>query len=450
MFLLLNASVVQAKWGVQQNTDSLQRFSKKVLNDSSEFTADLELRTRAELRNGFRQLRSDTSYPAIFISQRSRLSLGYKRNRFAAALSLQDIRTWGMYDPRSNSGTLQVFEAWAEPFFTKNLSLRIGKQRLMLDNQRLFAQNDWRNNGGTHDAVNLIYVAEHVESQTLFAWNQTTENNFYTDFNPSGFNNYKSLLVNFLKWKSKSKKLVVTSINYYEGFQYVGNNTKNAYRRTEYQNFRYTNGGRIEYTRAKWYFTLAGFLQWGHNQVGKKLFAFYVQPEVKYSLKKTEFKLGAEVKSGNNLLAKDSWATDYDHAFQYPYGVAHRFNGTMEYFASGYPGSSKDVGLINPYFFIEQKIGEKLVLSLQTHLFYSQFIAFDTKAKKAAEHNYLGLESDFLASYRPNKFTKIEIGISTMLADKALEIVSSGSAAYLPYWSYVQATFTPKLLNIKK
>ena len=96
-------------------------------NDSSLFIADVELRTRGELRNGFRQLRSDTTYPAIFVSQRSRLNLGFKRNRFAMALSLQDIRTWGMYDPKSNAGTLQIFEAWAQAYFNPNLSMRIGK-----------------------------------------------------------------------------------------------------------------------------------------------------------------------------------------------------------------------------------------------------------------------------------------------------------------------------------
>ncbi|MFM7023760.1 MAG: alginate export family protein [Flavobacteriales bacterium] len=412
------------------------------------FSIDLEARGRSEIRNGFRQLRSDTTYPAIFTSQRTRLNLNYKKEKFAAALSLQDIRTWGAADPRSNAGTVQVFEAWAEPFFNSNLSLRIGKQRFMLDNQRLFAQNDWRNNAGTHDAVNLIYNTDKFEAQTLFAWNQTTEGNFYTNFAPVGFSNYKSLFVNYLKWKGEH--LALTGINYYEGFQYGGTFTKNAFNRTEHQNFRYTNGGRVEYTIGKFYATLSGYVQWGHNQVGKKLSAFYIQPEVKYTATNTEIRFGAEIKSGNNPLAKDKWATEYDHAFQYPYGVAHRFNGTMEFFASSYPGSTKDVGLINPYFFIEQKIGEKFAVSLQNHLFYSQWIAYDSKTKKNAPNNYLGYEGDILLTYRPNKYTKIDLGFSALKADKALEWISSGKSDYLPYWSYLQATFNPKLLSIKK
>ncbi len=438
--LLLSISLWSALSFAQTKTDSLP---------AEVFTIDLELRGRTEFRNGFRQLRSDTTYPAIATFQRTRLNLNFKKDKFAAAVSLQDVREWGLADPRSTTGTVQVFEAWAEPFFNKNLSVRIGKQRFMLDNQRLFAQNDWRNNAGTHDAVNLIYNSGKLESQLLFAWNQSADGNYYTNFNPIGFNNYKSLLVSYLKWRSKNQKLALTTINYYEGFQYGGTFTKNAFNRTEHQNFRYTNGGRLEYTSGKFYFTVAGYYQWGHNQVGKKLAALYLQPEVKFTSKKTEIKLGAEFKSGNNPLAKDKWATEYDHAFQYPYGVAHRFNGTMEYFASGYPGSIKDVGLINPYLFIEQKIGEKFAISLQNHLLYSQWLAVDSK-KLQALGNYLGFESDLLLIYRPNKYTKVDLGVSALLPSKSLEFISSGSSAYLPYWSYLQVTFTPQLLSIKK
>jgi hypothetical protein len=414
------------------------------------FTMDLEVRGRSEIRNGFRQLRSDTSSAAGFTSQRTRLNLNYKKDRFAAAFSIQDIRDWGAADPKSNAASLQVFEAWAEPYFTPRLSLRVGKQKFMLDNQRLFAQSDWRNNAATHDAANLRYRSNFFEADLLLAWNQTTEGNFYTNFAPVGFNNYKSLIVNYIKLRSRNGKLALTTINYSEGFQYGGTFTKNAFNRTEHQNFRYTDGGRLEYFGGKLYVTLSGYMQWGHNQAGKHLSAFYIQPEIKFTQNKTEIRFGAEIKSGNNPLNKDAAYTDYDHSFQYPYGVAHRFNGTLEFFASTYPGSTKDVGLINPYLFLEQKIGEKFAVSLQSHLFYSQWIAYDSKTKKQAPDNFLGYEADVLLSYRPNTYTKVELGVSAMAATKSMEFISAGSSAYTPYWTYLQATFSPKLLSIKK
>ncbi len=401
---------------------------------STSLTVSLEYRPRLELHNGFRQLRSDTTAAAIFTSHRARLNFDIKKKRFAAALSMQDIRTFGAADPRSNAGTVQVFEAWAEPFFNEHLSLRIGKQKFMLDNSRLFAQNDWRNNGGTHDAAKLIYSKGRVASQLLFAWNQSAEGNYFTNFSPVGFNNYKSLLVGYLQLKSKNEKLIFSTTNYYEGFQYGKNGA--------HQNFRYTNGGRLKFQDKKLEAVAMGFIQWGHNNVGKRLSAFYYHAEGSYVLKYFKVLLGAEFKSGNSAKADV-----YDRAFQYPYGVAHAFNGTMEYFANGFAGSSVDFGLFDPYLELSKIVKSKLKIALRNHLFYSQHLAYN---KTYAPSKYLGVESDLNLTYYPNGYTKIDLGISAMKASKSMEFINAGSANYLSYWTYLQATFTPQLFSSKK
>jgi len=401
---------------------------------STSLTVSLEYRPRLELHNGFRQLRSDTTAAAIFTSHRARLNFDIKKKRFAAALSMQDIRTFGAADPRSNAGTVQVFEAWAEPFFNEHLSLRIGKQKFMLDNSRLFAQNDWRNNGGTHDAAKLIYSKGRVASQLLFAWNQSAEGNYFTNFSPVGFNNYKSLLVGYLQLKSKNEKLIFSTTNYYEGFQYGKNGA--------HQNFRYTNGGRLKFQDKKLEAVAMGFIQWGHNNVGKRLSAFYYHAEGSYVLKYFKVLLGAEFKSGNSAKADV-----YDRAFQYPYGVAHAFNGTMEYFANGFAGSSVDFGLFDPYLELSKIVKSKLKIALRNHLFYSQYLAYN---KTYAPSKYLGVESDLNLTYYPNGYTKIDLGISAMKASKSMEFINAGSANYLSYWTYLQATFTPQLFSSKK
>jgi hypothetical protein len=432
--LLLKKQVIS-----QQEADSLKGdLVKKQKNEV--FTIDLEIRPRTELRNGFRQLRADTSRAAFLTSQRSRLSLAYKREKFLAVFSIQDIRTWGAADPRFTGGTVQLFEAYVEPYLTNNFSIRVGKQRLMYDNQRLFAQNDWRQNAGTHDALNFRYYKNKFEAELAFAFNQSSEPLFFTPYTPVGFNYYKTLGVNYLKYKTPNDKWAFTTINYFEGFQVLG--AKN----TEKISFRYTDGGRIEYI-GKIYATISAYIQHGKNQSGKAVYAFYIQPEVRYNLKKTEIRLGAEIKSGNDPSGDANYKKT-DHAFQYPYGVAHRFNGTMEYFASAYPGSSKDVGLINPYLFLEQKIKEKIAISLQNHIFLSQFGSLNAKSESVDK--YLGFESDFLFVYRPNNYTKLDFGFSTLIGTESLEYIAGGNHNRTPFWSYVQLTLTPKLLSIKK
>ena len=398
----------------------------------------LEYRPRLELRNGFRQLRSDTSLAALFTSHRARLNFDVKKKKFAAALSIQDIRTFGAADPRSNAGSIQVFEAWAEPFFTEHFSIRIGKQRFMLDNNRLFAQNDWRNNGGTHDAAKLIFKKGKVESQLLFAWNQSSESNYFTDFSPTGFTNYKSLLVSYFKVSTKNDRLTFSATNFYEGFQY--GKDKNAH-----QNFRYTNGGRLNYRKEKLNLYAMAFVQWGHNQVGKRLSAFYYQAEANYYARVLNVQLGIEYKSGSSANQQQ-----FDNSFQYPYGVAHAFNGTMEYFANGFTGSASDFGLIDPYLEFSKLIKNKIKIALKNHVFYSQHLAFSALKNSYAPSKYLGFESDLNLTYYPNGYTKIDLGVSALKATKSMEYVSAGSANYLSYWTYLQATFTPQLFSSKK
>ena len=440
--LLVTGGVAQAQSDTIYGTSISSSAKQQAKED---FHIDLDIRPRTEYRNGFRQLRSDSSQAAFFTSQRSRLNLTFKKDRFGAALSLQDVRIWGAANPVSTSASLQIFEAYVEPYFNSKLSLRLGKQKIMYDNQRLFAQSDWRQSGATHDAVNLRYYNGRVESELVLAFNQSGENTWFTNFAPIGFSQYKTLGVHYYKYTSSNEKWVLTSINYFEGFQQQSANNVGS----DAQNFRYTDGGRITYSSKRWWLTFSGYLQHGHNPSGKTLSAFYFQPEIKYSLKKTVFRLGAEFKSGNNTSSNNADYRAVDHSFQYPHGVAHRFNGTMEYFTSNYVGSSKDVGLFDPYFFVEQSVNDKISFSLQNHFFFSQWRPMNAQLQVQTQ-TYLGFENDVLLTYTPNNYTAVDIGFSWLLASNSLQALSGGNNDYVPHWIYVQASFTPRLWSTKK
>lgn len=70
------------------------------------FKVSAEFRPRAEVRNGYRHLRNDTTRAAFFISQRSRIHFHYQRPGLIFHTSIQDVRVWGEDDPRSTDGTL--------------------------------------------------------------------------------------------------------------------------------------------------------------------------------------------------------------------------------------------------------------------------------------------------------------------------------------------------------
>jgi hypothetical protein len=397
-------------------------------------TLSLEFRPRTEFRNGYRKLRAEETKPAFFTDQRSRLYLNYQREGFIFHTSIQDIRVWGEDDPRSTEGTLQVFEAYVEPTLAKNLSVRIGRQKIMYDNQRLFAQNDWRQNGGAHDGVRFMYYTPRLQTDLIGAFNQEAgahERFFATDFSPD-FSNYKTLFAYFLKYKA-TDNITFTAINASDGFQDKANPREN--------HFRFTSGGRGEYTHKNLYLTLAAYYQYGKKPDGHKVQAYYYQPEASYKLPKHwTFRLGAEVFSGDNGTKNE----EVSHSFDALYGVNHRFLGSMDYFTR-FPGDLNNAGLIAPYLFIFYDVTKKMTLRADYHLFYSQNKLL---VEGQLNEQYLGFENDLLLAYAPNTYTSLNLGFSYSLMTEGMEVVKpGGNSDLLQTWAFFMVTFKPQLFQ---
>lgn len=428
LIFFLSALHIPVLLKAQDHIDTLKHTSER-----EEFRIDLEFRPRTEFRNGYRRLRSDTTNPSFFTEQRSRLYFNYKRERFIFHTSIQDIRVWGEDDPRSTNGTLQIFEAYVEPTLSEKLSVRIGRQKIMYDNQRLFAQNDWRQSGGSHDAVRLMFIAPALEGDFIAAYNQEegAQDRFLeTDFSPETFNNYKILLANFWKWKP-SENFILTVVNAMDGFQDEINKRNH--------NLRLTSGGRIEYDNKMLYFTLAGYYQYGETPGGTKLSAYYYQPEVKYQTPEhCTFRLGAEIFSGDDNENPDNVSNSFDAL----YGVNHRFLGSMDYFTR-FPSDFNNAGIIAPYLFTFYEINKKITLRADFHLFYSQNNYVNNGA---ILDKYLGFENDLLFRFSPNDYAVLDLGYSYALPTSSMEAVKNGGDSDLfQSWAFIMLTFKPNL-----
>lgn len=440
--LMINKGVIS-----QSDADSLRAEAAIKAQETPKdktLALDLEWRPRVEYRQGYGQLSNDTTTPAFFITQRTRLSLNYQvEGKINFQFSMQDIREWGALDPRSTVGTVQVFEAYLEPIITKNFSIRIGRQRVMYDNQRLFAQNDWRQNGNAFDGVDLRWTAPKLSTDLFTAWNQTgqgTANNWYFPVNSSGqpIVNFKLLVVNYLKWKINDN-FALTTINCMDGFQ--GS--------TIYTDLyvRGTTGGRLEYFNKAFYATVSGYYQFGKTQVNTpEISAFYIQPEVKYIFKeKTTVRLGAEVMSGQDATGSSTKA----NSFVPLYGVAHRFNGYMDLYTQ-FPSDLNNAGLVNPYLFVIQTLTKKTSAGVYLHHFASEnnFV----NAQKETISKNLGSEVDFVFNFTPNAATNIEIGYSVYMATASTATIkkaSVGSNEHFQQWAYVMFTYKPQLFKTK-
>ena len=398
------------------------------------FNVSLEFRPRVEFRNGYKQLRNDTTTPAYFGTQRSRILFDFKQKYFKFHTSIQDIRVWGQYGLESINGSLSVFEAYVELNIKSNWLLRIGRQNVQLDNGRLFSKSNWSQASKAHDGLNLIFKTQKINSQLMFFFNQTSERIYETDYSPSSFSNYKILSVHYFNVKL-SEKVTLTTLNSADGYQSLTN--KNVLY------VRGNSGGRIEFTHKYLYLTLSGYYQYGNISSGNKVESYYLQPEIKYAVsKKITSSLGCEYVSGDDASKNNS----ISRSFVPLYGVTHKFMGNMDYFTK-FPNDVKNGGLINPYLFLTYKISKKLSIRTDEHLFYLQNKVIDNNK---VINPYLGFENDLSLKYKFNEFITFDFGFSFLLAEKSMEILKAGNSNKNNIWSFVMITFNPELFNSLK
>ncbi len=400
-------------------------------DSSKTILLDLEFRPRIEYRNGYRQLPNDTTEAAYFGTQRSRLKITYTQQRFKFHTSIQDLRVWGQYGQVSTGGSLNVFEAYIESYFTENLFMRIGRQKVELDNGKIFSAADWSQAGRSQDGLNLIYEKRKVKSELMAFFNQASEAVFETSYSPTTFTNYKLLNVHFMK-VNVDKHLSLTTINAADGYQSkISSGTLYV---------RGTSGGRLEFEKDNLYLTMSGYYQYGQLQSGKEIAAYYLQPEVKYKIEKFTTRLGAEYMSGDDATA----TSNISKSFIPLYGVTWKFFGNMDYFIS-FPNDLKNGGLINPYLFLFYDINHKTTVRADMHLFYLQNKVLD---KDKEEINpYLGFENDLSIRFKINSFSTLDYGFSWMKAEQSMEKLKGGDSGRTPFWTYLMITFKPELFK---
>ncbi len=325
--------------------------------DTSALAVDLEFRPRTELRRGFRGLTAGDSEWAFLTSHRARLNLHYQRPGLIVHSTLQDIRLWGEEDTRNAKGWAQFFEMFVEPDLSDTWSVRVGRQMISYDNERFFARNDWRQAGGQHDAVRFMHRREGFQMDFIGAFNQSQSRRFGTAYTPD-FDFYKVLLAHFLK-ADLSDQFELTLINFGDGYQDPTGQSAT--------NFKWTNGGRLRYTRNNLMITGAAYYQHGKLATGVDHQAYYLEAEGQWRpTDRYRVRLGVEILSGD-----DDPADDESTGFLAQYGAFHGHNGRMD-FTERLVRTRQNEGVQNPYLIQDFWLGGKWQLSWENHLLATQ------------------------------------------------------------------------------
>lgn len=401
----------------------------------SQFTVTGEIRPRGEVRNGFKMLPTETTTPAFFVSQRTRLGLAYKAEKISTKVTFQDARVWGDEPYKTDVPNITLYEAWAEIPLCDSLSLRVGKQELAFDNDRLLSANSWTQLGASHNAALLKYNKSGLQIDFAAAFNQAAENTFGTDY--TGLtSSYKSLNILWIT-KKIGDNLKVSVAGIADGYQKIGS-TNTTY-------LRGTFGGIVEYKKEKQFgAAVRGFYQMGKLSNGQEVAAYYGSAEVSHTLAdKWTLILGLEYISGND--ATDT-ANRKSNAFSVLYGAGHKFNGNMEYFSTMLK-DKKSPGLIDPYINAIYKVNDKWQIRGDFHYFILQnnyVINTDPIDKK------LGAEADITCKYNFAKEAALSLGFSIMRPNKSMEPIVGGDSSFYGTWGFVMLTFKPTMFKSEK
>ena len=405
-----------------QETDSLSR----------QFLINIEIRPRAEYTSNYILPPNDSIDPYFYITQRNRVSMQYAREKWLIKSDLQEIHLWDQNNKASKVGSINFYQLFFETKF-KSVNIRLGRQSVLLDNGRLFSDAPWAQQGRAHEGIRIMKYSQYFSNDFFFLFTRKYSNEFESAYSPVASNKYKYLLVNNLSYNT-NKGFLFNSMNAVDFLE----NAKSGQLYT-----RATTGGRIEFKKKQWYYTLNSYLQFGRNSNGQKLLAYYFQPEIKLSLLKSTWRLGAEIISGSSSQLSSDSSGDFDVL----YGVTWKFNGNMNVFTR-FPNDVNGKGLVNPYLFTMIPLNSKLSLRSDFYLFYTQYPLVNTLDQEMTK--FLGFENDISLKYLPVKELEINYAFSFYKSTDTMRYLPKiQNENKLAIWSYLMISYSFNATNLK-
>ncbi|MBU1011936.1 MAG: alginate export family protein [Bacteroidetes bacterium] len=393
----------------------------------AQFKMEGEIRPRLEFRDGYKNLMPMDANPALLVSQRTRLGVSYQTKLYTTQITFQDVRIWGEEQINTNKVNIGLHEAWLEFNAASSIKIKIGRQVLKYDNERLIASTNWLQVGAKHDAMKVSYKSTNWDLDLIGAFNQSGDIYYqspYLLFNKQ----YKNLGILWLS--RKMQKFTFSNLTIVEGLRKddVGVQI----------NTRLTTGiiskAKLEKTDVDARF----FYQTGKKQNGNKVNAYLANLDIYYHLnKESTLMAGFELQSGNR---NPKIIEGSDKGFEVLYGSKHSFNGLMDYF--GGSNSINGMGLFDIYLKYIAVINNKLELNFDYHYFKTPK---NFQNEGVDYHGYLGSEIDLSCSIKISPEINITNIFGMMIATNSLAVAKGSDldAVKNGYYFVTMLTFKP-------
>lgn len=397
----------------------------------NEFTMSMQIRPRAEYRNGAQFPRYEGDEAASFINNRARLSMEYKRSDLSMKISAQHVGVWGQDPQIDTNGRFIMNEAWAKLNFGTGFFAQLGRQTLSYDDERILGGLDWNVAGRYHDALKLGYANKANQLHLILAFNQNKEKTNGGTYYYDGAQPYKNMQTLWYHYTAEEHPLDVSLL-----FFNLGLETGVAATETSHTRYLQTFGTYITYKPQSWDMQGAFYYQTGKNKSAQSVSAFMASVKAAYALdKQWNVSLGYDYLSGNDGKG------DKFKAFDPLYGTHHKFYGAMDYFyATAWRGAAP--GLQDIQVGVNFKTSKKVSMQLNYHY-------FATAAKLDDVKKGLGSEVDYQLDWNVMKDVKLSAGYSFMLGTKSMDILKGGDHKRWQDWGWVSLNINPRILFVK-
>lgn len=398
------------------------------------FSVDANLRSRFEYRHGQGAIFQKEAKPASFVNQRMRLGTYYQKDGLALRVAGQQIFTWG--DAPQPQGELSnhfgVFEAWAGIRLNENWALKLGRQVLSYDDERIFGELDWLQYGRFHDALLAEYKRNDWSSQIGLAFNQLGQPNYGNTYSLRTGNSYKTM--QFIRvnksWNGNSLSFLFLN-NGFQDYKTIGTPPDTQEIQDGVSNLQ-TTGFYGKFPLSDLLLEASAYYQFGkRNRVDVS--AYQMRLELLYKTTNVTGGIGFEALSGTSY----DDTSGKNKSFTPLFGTNHKFNGHMDMY---YVGSVQGrTGLNDLYGKLDLWLTEKSSLLFMPHIFMSN-------AKRGANvGSYLGTELDFMYTYKLRKDASLNIGYSHHLPSETLKTPTTHGTQN---WFWVQLSIKPTLFSI--
>ncbi|MEO6814364.1 MAG: alginate export family protein [Ginsengibacter sp.] len=404
-----------------------------------ELILNLQLRPRAEMRNGLFTPILEGQKSAFFIAQRSRIKLTYSKNKILKlGLSTQVINTWGN-DPQvqTTANNVSLYEAWAQLYFSPEWYVKLGRQVLSYDDERILGALDWNNAARKHDAALLGFEKNKIKANVVVAYNQNSEKVTNTFYDNSLSQPYKGMEFLWLRY----------DISNALAFSFLGMNLDFQDRIDSSISHLQTIGGNVFFKKDKLRVTGTYYFQAGKKPVkilpDVKTNAWMSALKIDYIFnKRFNAVVGSDYLSGNNM---NSTSTTVNY-FNPLYGTGHKFYGSMDYF---YVSSAhSNAGLWDSYLNFNFNPTEKFAGQVALHHFESTGKIIGYTGANASKS--LGNEVDLSFGYNVMSDVKLTGGYSQMFTDESMKYVKNITSAQtmkpVQNWVWISFNFNPQII----